>query len=114
MTITEVRSVHQQVMQRVWDVAPHPDATQEEGPGSFRRHDIRAFDGGMRPPPWIEVPERLSTWVDEVNLFAAQLSSLTWAPWIHAIFRSDSPRSIVNSSGFIPSWTAMAAPGGYS
>jgi Fic family protein len=77
VTITEVRSVHQQVIQRVWDVAPHPDATREEGPGSFRRHDIRSFDGGMRPPPWIEVPERLSTWVDKANQFAAQLSSLT-------------------------------------
>lgn len=76
VTITEVRSVHQQVMQRVWDVPPHPDATRDEGPGSFRRHDIRAFHGGMKPPPWVEVQERLSTWVDDVNVFAAQLSSL--------------------------------------
>lgn len=75
ITITEVRSVHQQVMQRAWDVAPHPEATREEGPGGFRTHDIRAFDGGMRPPPWVEVPERLSTWVDEIDVFAAQLSS---------------------------------------
>ncbi|MGB8384478.1 MAG: hypothetical protein WCG47_25120 [Dermatophilaceae bacterium] len=30
-------------MTPVWAVAPHPDATAEEAPGSFRRHDIRAF-----------------------------------------------------------------------
>ena len=42
-------------MTPVWAVAPHPDATAEEAPGSFRRHDIRAFAGGMTPPTWPRV-----------------------------------------------------------
>ena len=39
-------------MTAVWDVAPHPDATEREGPGAFREHDIRPFPGGMTPVSW--------------------------------------------------------------
>lgn len=63
ITITEIRQVHAEVMSRVWEVAPHPDAGPREGPGSFRRHDIRAFGGGMNPPSWTVVPSELDTWV---------------------------------------------------
>jgi len=51
LTITEVRSVHQLAMRPVWDVAPHPQATDAERPDSLRRHDIAPFPEGMRPPP---------------------------------------------------------------
>ena len=44
-------------MTPVWDVAPHPQATAREGPGSFREHDIEPFPAGMQPPPWPEVPD---------------------------------------------------------
>jgi hypothetical protein len=37
----EVRQVHSLAMCPVWQVAPHPDATDREGPGMFREHDIR-------------------------------------------------------------------------
>ena len=40
LTLAEVRNVHYQAMQPVWQVAPHPDATGRENPGSFREHDI--------------------------------------------------------------------------
>ena len=53
-------------MTAVWNVAPHPDATPAESPGSLRRHDIQPFKGGMRPPPWTEVPARVSDWVAAV------------------------------------------------
>ena len=33
ITLTEVRHVHRLAMAKVWDVAPHPDATEREGPG---------------------------------------------------------------------------------
>ena len=33
--MSEVRQVHRLAMTPVWDVAPHPDATDREGPGSF-------------------------------------------------------------------------------
>jgi hypothetical protein len=50
----------------VWDVSPHPDATEREGPGSFREHDIPPFSAGMRPPPWPLVPARVQAWVEDV------------------------------------------------
>ncbi len=67
LTITEVREVHQRVMDAAWSVAPHPDAGSDEGPGSFRRHDIRPFGGGMTPTPWTDVQSQLTSWVDDVD-----------------------------------------------
>lgn len=63
LTLTEVRHVHTLTMTRVWEVAPHPDAGPDEGPGSFRRHNIQPFPGGMRPAEWPEVPAQMSDWV---------------------------------------------------
>jgi hypothetical protein len=37
LAMSEVRHVHHLAMTPVWDVAPHPDATDREGPGNFRR-----------------------------------------------------------------------------
>ena len=51
----------------VWDVAPHPEATPAEMPGSFREHDIAPFPGGMQPALWTEVPGLLATWLDETE-----------------------------------------------
>lgn len=67
LTLTEVRHVHHLAMTRVWDVTPHPAATPDEAPGSFRRHDIRPFGGGMTPPPWTEVHQRMTDWVRAVR-----------------------------------------------
>ncbi|WP_239101074.1 Fic family protein [Microbispora amethystogenes] len=66
ITVNEVRRVHHAAMTPVWDVAPHPDATDREGPGNFREHDIMPFSEGMTPPPWPLVPEQVSQWVMEV------------------------------------------------
>jgi Fic family protein len=63
LTIAEVRQVHHTAMTPVWDVAPHLDATDREGPGSFREHDIRPFGGGMTPPSWPLVPAQVQHWV---------------------------------------------------
>lgn len=63
ITLTEVRHVHRVAMAKVWEEAPHPDATPDEGPGGFRRHGIRAFPGGMQPPDWPAVPALMSDWV---------------------------------------------------
>lgn len=51
----------------VWDVAPHLDTTPEESPGNFRKHDIRPFPGGMRPPSFTLVEANLRDWLDQVN-----------------------------------------------
>jgi Fic family protein len=66
LTLSEVRRVHHTAMTPVWDVAPHPDATGAEGPGSFREHDIHAFSGGMVPPSWPLVPAGMEQWVADV------------------------------------------------
>jgi hypothetical protein len=60
-------------MGQVWEVAPHPDATPHEGPGSFRRHNIQPFASGMRPPDWPEVPALMADWVSA----AARLPAAT-------------------------------------
>lgn len=67
ISITELRNVHASLMDKVWSVAPHEDAGPNEGPGSFRLHDIRAFSGGMTPPSFVQVPADLATWVEQAN-----------------------------------------------
>jgi hypothetical protein len=67
LTLTEIRHVHRMAMEPVWSVNPHPDAMPEESPGSFRRHDIQPFPGGMRPPSFALVEPKLRDWLDQVN-----------------------------------------------
>jgi Fic family protein len=67
VTVTEVRHVHALALGPVWEVAPHPDAGDQERPGAFRRHDIQPFPGGMRPPSWTEVPMRIDDWLREAR-----------------------------------------------
>lgn len=55
ITVNELRRIHHLAMTPVWDVAPHEQATDQQGPGSFRRHDIAPFPLGMTPPPWPDV-----------------------------------------------------------
>jgi Fic family protein len=67
ITLAEVRHIHNLAMTPVWDVAPHPQATDREGPGSFREHDIERFPGGMQPPLWPEVPALMRDWVNDAR-----------------------------------------------
>lgn len=83
LTIREVRQVHTMAMTPVWDVAPHPQATAEEGPGSYRQHDIAPFPAGMQPPSWVLVDAEMAAWVERVNAirgdapdFAEQVAEL--------------------------------------
>jgi hypothetical protein len=70
VSLTELRHVHELAMTPVWDVSPHPQATEREGPGSFREHDIQSFPGGMTPPPWHEVPAHVNSWISDAELLA--------------------------------------------
>ncbi len=72
LSLAEVREIHRAAMSPVWEVAPHPSATAQEGPGSYRRHDIRPFPGGMVPVPWPLVEAELAAWEDEVNSLDAR------------------------------------------
>ncbi|WP_345352360.1 Fic family protein [Actinoallomurus liliacearum] len=67
LTLHEVRSVHHMAMTPVWTVDPHPHATDAEGPGCFRRHEIAQFSGGMKPPAWNEIDSLMRQWTDDVN-----------------------------------------------
>lgn len=67
ISITEIRHIHEVAMTPVWGVAPHPDATDNERPGSFRQHDIEPFPEGMTPPSWVYVEAELSAWIDQAN-----------------------------------------------
>jgi hypothetical protein len=67
ISLAELRYVHTLAMTPVWDVAPHPKATDRERPGSFREHDIAPFPGGMRPPPWPEVPALIHDWLTDTE-----------------------------------------------
>jgi Fic family protein len=68
--LQEIRHVHHAAMHLVWAVAPEPSATDEERPGSFRRHEVAEFVGGMKPPAWVEVAACMQDWVDEANELA--------------------------------------------
>ena len=67
VSLAEIRHIHALAMTPVWDVAPHPQATERESPGSFREHDIEAFPGGMRPPAWPEVPALIRDWIADAQ-----------------------------------------------
>lgn len=66
ITMTELKQIHARAMTPVWQVAPHPEASDREGPGMYREHDIRPFEGGMKPPSWPLVPAKVQDWVDHV------------------------------------------------
>lgn len=67
VSLHEIREVHRLAMHLVWDVNPHPDASDDEGPGNFRRHEIVEFPAGMKPITWPHVHPELSGWVDAAN-----------------------------------------------
>ena len=67
LTLTEVRQIHRRAMTPVWEVAPDPDAYDSESPGNWRRHDIKPFSRGMKPPEHTQVPALIRDWVDETT-----------------------------------------------
>jgi Fic/DOC family len=75
LTVQEVRNIHHLAMAPAWLVAPHPDATDAEGPGSFRQHDIHPFGAGMTPPPWPLVPAEVEAWVTRAEELPLRLAS---------------------------------------
>jgi len=93
VTLTELRHVHAIALGPVWDVAPHPEAGADERPGSFRRHDIESFPGGMKPPSWTDVPVRIDDWLADARalrrLDAPHLPAEL--AWLHARFEQVHP-----------------------
>ncbi|MDR0625874.1 MAG: Fic family protein, partial [Bifidobacteriaceae bacterium] len=75
VTLTELRELHRLALGPVWEVAPHPAADPSEAPGSFRRHEIRSFPGGMTPPTFPLVPPMLDDWLRKANEFGRRAVS---------------------------------------
>jgi hypothetical protein len=93
ISLTELRHVHELAMTPVWDVSPHPQATDRERPGSFREHDIQPFPGGMTPPTWRAVPALVNDWISDTQMLAhAEESALAEAvASLHARFEQIHP-----------------------
>jgi fido (protein-threonine AMPylation protein) len=71
ISLTDLRHIHKLALDLVWDVSPHPQADDSEAPGSFRQHDIESFPGGMKPPPWPEVPMQMADWIARTTALRA-------------------------------------------
>jgi hypothetical protein len=67
ITLTEIREIHRLAVESSWQARRPPDLLPGEGPGGFRQHDIRAFPGGMVPPPFTDVPPLVSDWLRLAN-----------------------------------------------
>lgn len=85
VTVGELRHIHHLTMTPVWSVAPHEHATADETPGSFRRHDIAPFAGGMTPPTWPLVDAGVSGWVHEACALADADAQTAWPERVAAV-----------------------------
>lgn len=92
ITLAELREIHSLTMTPVWDVAPHPQATARERPGSFREHEIEPFPEGMRPPEWTQVPILIRDWLGEAQKLRRAGEEITEAlARLHARFEQIHP-----------------------
>ena len=67
INLTELRQIHQLVVEPTWLHSPPEGLHSGEGPGSFRQHDIRPLAGGMTPPSFPEVPALVTDWLGDAN-----------------------------------------------
>lgn len=91
ISLTELREIHKLVVEPAWLHAPPEDLDSREGPGSFRRHDIRPFAGGMTPPPFPEVPALAADWLDDANRGPADEHAMFFLAELHARFERIHP-----------------------
>lgn len=64
---TELRETHVRVVETVWKHYPPEQLLDGEGPGAYRRHDIRALASGVTPPQWTDVPPQVRGWIAAAN-----------------------------------------------
>lgn len=67
ISLTELRQIHTLVVEPVWLHSPPDGLHAGEGPGAFRKHDIRPFTGGMTPPPFPDVPSLVTDWLGDAS-----------------------------------------------
>lgn len=92
ISLTELRQIHQLVVQPVWLSSPPEGLHAGEGPGSFRKHDTRPFAGGMTPPSFPEVPPLVTDWVECANRGPAENQHpMVFVADLHARFEQIRP-----------------------
>lgn len=91
VTLSEIRRVHELTLGPVWEMAPHPHALSGEHPGSFRRHEIARFPGGMTSPSWVEVPSAITDWVRSMSRVASAINPVEALAAAHANFEHVHP-----------------------
>jgi cell filamentation protein, protein adenylyltransferase len=63
VSLAEVREIHKLVVGPVWRSVPPANALPDESPGTWRRHEIEPFPSRMLPPPFTDVPARMTDWI---------------------------------------------------
>jgi Fic family protein len=91
VTLTEVRHIHELALGPAWEVAPPPNATANEKPGSFREHDIAPFPGGMSPPSWVHVPAAMTDWIRSLSAIASAPNVIEGIAEAHGEFERAHP-----------------------
>ena len=91
LSMSEVRYIHELALDPVWMVAPHATAGPDEAPGSFRRHDIHPFPGGMVPPSWVEVPAIMTDWIASLTTISLAENPVEALASSHAAFERMHP-----------------------
>jgi fido (protein-threonine AMPylation protein) len=67
LLLAELREVHRRAVGPAWEVAPPVDSLPDEGPGSFRLHDIFPLPRGMTPTPFTDVHPAVTDWLRLAN-----------------------------------------------
>lgn len=67
LSLTELRQIHRLVVEPVWAHFPPEELHPDEGPGSFRHHELAPFPGGMTPPAFVAVPGMIDDWLRLVH-----------------------------------------------
>lgn len=92
VNLTELRQIHRLVVEPAWLHSPPENLHAGEGPGSFRKHDIRPFAGGMTPVPFPEVPSLVTDWLADTNRRpAANQHAMVFVAELHARFEQIHP-----------------------
>jgi fido (protein-threonine AMPylation protein) len=91
INLTELRQIHTLVVEPVWRFFPPPGHKPEEGPGSFRQHDVRPLASGYTPPPWPDVPALVDDWAKYANTRPQQIHPTVHLAEVHALFERIHP-----------------------
>jgi Fic family protein len=67
LSLTELRQIHRVVVEPVWAHFPPVELHPNEGPGSFRQHELAPFPGGTTAPAFVEIPGLVDDWLGVVD-----------------------------------------------